>query len=99
MEIVSIGKSKTERPARYGKQLAAHMGRRHGGGWDTDSETGWILFDGARAGLSCEPDQLVITLETDDAEQADRLQDVIERHLVRFGEKDGLAITWSRPSI
>ncbi len=30
----------------------------------------------------------------EDAETLDRVKDVTGRHLERFGEKDGLAVTW-----
>jgi hypothetical protein len=30
------------------------------------------------------------------AEDLDRLEDVVARHLVRFGTKDELEVTWSR---
>jgi hypothetical protein len=32
--------------------------------------------------------------DAEDAETLDRVKDVTGRHLERFGEKDGLVVTW-----
>ncbi len=100
MTIRSIGTSITDRPSRYAKQLTAHMSRRHGGEWNADSSTGWIDLLKGRAELSCEGEgedaKVVISLTSADEETAGFLEDVIERHLVKFGVKDGLTMTWQR---
>lgn len=100
MTILSTGTSVTDRPARYAKQLTAHMSRRHGGEWDANSSTGWIDLLKGRADLCCEGEgedaKVVITLTSEDEETAGFLEDVIERHLVKFGVKDGLTMTWAR---
>lgn len=99
MSTCSVGTCFTDRATRYGKQLATHMSRRHGGGWDSVSNTGTIELIKGRAVVSCGADSgrdtLVVTLDADDAESARFLEDVIERHLVKFGAKDGLTMTWT----
>ncbi len=50
----------------------------------------------AHADVQATDDTLVITL-TSTPENRQRFEDVIERHLVKFGEKDGLQMTWSAP--
>lgn len=85
----------TDRPARYGKQLVAHLGRRNGGEWDDDRSRGWIQFTAGRADLSCTDEALVITVEGA-SESLDQLEDVVARHLVRFGTHDELHVTWVR---
>jgi uncharacterized protein len=86
---------RTDRSARYGKQLAAHLGRRNGGEWDDAAERGWIQLGSGRADLSCTADALLITVEAD-AESVGQLEDVVGRHLVRFGTRDELVVTWVR---
>ena len=49
-----------------------------------------------RADLKCTDDMMTITVETDDEETATFLEDVIERHLVKFGAKDNLTMEWTR---
>ena len=46
------------------------------------------------ATLSVEAGALVMRVDAEDAETLDRVKDVTGRHLERFGEKDGLAVTW-----
>ena len=44
----SVARVATARPARYGKQLAAHMSRKIAASWDEDAATGRLVF--ARGG-------------------------------------------------
>ncbi|HKT05497.1 MAG TPA: DUF2218 domain-containing protein [Rugosimonospora sp.] len=85
----------TDRPARYGKQLVAHLGRRNGGEWSDSDERGFIAFNAGRAELSCEPGGLRLAVEADPDVLA-QLEDVVGRHLVRFGTRDELHVAWSR---
>ena len=89
----STGFSATDRAARYGKQLVAHMGRKHGGTWSEDDAHGTIDLGDGRAELTATDAGLTIMVEGEDL---DRLEDVMARHLIRFGERDELTITWSR---
>ena len=85
----------TGRPARYGKQLVAHLGRHHGGEWSDESATGWIVLGAGRASVSAVDGSLVLAVEGADAALPD-LEDVLGRHLVRFGTKDELQVQWVR---
>ncbi|GLZ11714.1 hypothetical protein Acsp04_19490 [Actinomadura sp. NBRC 104425] len=94
--VVSTASVRTDRPGRYGKQLVSHLGRRATGEWDDESATGWIDFDGGgRVELSCGEGVLDLRLETAADGQA-RLEDVVGRHLVRFGTRDELLVEWTR---
>lgn len=85
----------TERPARYGKQLVAHLGRRHGGEWDDEAGRGHIVLGDGRAEVSCTPDALLLAVEGE-AAALEQLEDVVGRHLVRFGSRDELVVRWTR---
>jgi hypothetical protein len=85
----------TDRPQRYGKQLVSHLGRRATGSWDEATSSGSLDFDNARAELTCTAHSLEITLACA-AEDLDRMEDVLGRHLVRFGAKDELTVRWAR---
>jgi hypothetical protein len=85
----------TDRPARYGKQLVAHLGRRGGGEWSETEERGSITLGIGRAELFCKADGLHLAIEAEPAE-LDRLEDVVGRHLVRFGTRDELHVRWTR---
>lgn len=93
--VRSTARVPTDRPARYGKQLAAHLGRRTGGGWDDATGTGWVDLGGHRATLT--GGDGVLDLEvTGTPDDVARLEDVVGRHLVRFGARDELVVRWTR---
>lgn len=85
----------TDRPDRYAKQLVSHLGRRNGGEWSAETRSGWIdLNDGK---VTVTTDEGVLHVRVDgDAESLDHLADVVERHLVRFGQQDEFAVHWQR---
>lgn len=85
----------TDRPQRYGKQLVSHLGRRNGGEWSAADGTGWIDLSSGRVALTTHEDELIMEIHaaTDDLPQ---LEDVVARHLVRFGEKNDLTVSWTR---
>lgn len=94
----SIARVTTDRPARYGRQLASHMGRKITAVWDDDA-TGSLTFDREGVvtgvvGISCHDGVLQLILEADD-EHLERLEHVVGIHLARFGAKDGLVVSWN----
>ena len=94
----SVARVATDRPDRYGRQLAAHMSRKITTAWDDASATGSLSFNrkGPVTGiveLACDDGALVLTLRTTEADLA-RLEQVTGIHLARFGHKEGLAVIW-----
>ena len=89
----STARVDTDRPGRYAKQLVAHMTRRVTGEWDDAAGTGWLQFDSGRADLRA--GEGVLNLQVDGAD-LDQLEDVVGRHLVRFGARDELVVRWVR---
>lgn len=85
----------TDRPARYGKQLVNHLGRKQGGEWDDATSTGWVTLGSGRleAAVGDATLELSVVAPADDLE---RLEDVVGRHLVRFGARDELVCAWTR---
>ena len=93
----SIATVATQRAPRYGKQLVSHLGRKSVGSWDEAAEAGTLAMgDGAaHVSLTSTPAALVIEVQADDAAIA-TYEDVVGRHLERFGEKDELEVEWMR---
>jgi uncharacterized protein len=85
----------TDRPGRYAKQLVAHLSRRSAGEWDEQQGSGWIDFTTARAELTSRDEGLHLVVRAA-PEQLDRYEDVVGRHLVRFGTRDELVVRWVR---
>ena len=96
----STARVSTDRPSRYGKQLASHMGRKITTTWDEAAQTGSLSFDreGAVTGvveISCHDGILQLDLAADDA-HLERLEQVTGIHLARFGAKESLVVSWIR---
>jgi uncharacterized protein len=88
----------TDRGERYRKQLASHLGNRIE---VTRTPDGTVLkwgFGGTTT-LTVETESLVMIAEADDSETLDRVKDVTGRHLERFGDKDGLVVTWQKSPV
>lgn len=92
----------TDRPARYAKQLASHFGHKilveevEGGHRLTFNRDG--NFGGYGDVLVQQVDgveRLVLLAYAATAEGRERLEGVLGRHLERFGEKDGLVVTFT----
>lgn len=93
--ITSTASVATDRPARYGKQLVSHLTRRVTGEWDDDAGSGFIEFTGGRVTLTSADGALGLALAAGEDDVA-RLEDVVGRHLVRFGTRDELVVRWTR---
>ncbi|WP_431678664.1 DUF2218 domain-containing protein [Kitasatospora sp. KL5] len=85
----------TDRPARYGKQLASHLGRKVQAEWSEEEGRGSVAFSFGTADLVAEPGALLLAVEGEADRLAD-LEDVVGRHLVRFGARDELVVEWHR---
>jgi len=93
MAVTSTARVATDRAERYRKQLASHFGSKME---VAEEPAGTVLkwgFGGTTT-LVVEADALVMLAAADDAETLDRVKDVTGRHLERFGDKDGLVVTW-----
>ena len=93
MSVTATSRVATERGERYRKQLASHFGNKIA---VAEEPSGTVLtwgFGGTTT-LTAEPGALVLRADAEDAETLDRVKDVTGRHLERFGEKDGLVVTW-----
>ena len=93
MSVSSKARVETDRGERYRKQLASHFGNKIE---VTESSAGTVLtwgFGGTTT-LTVEAGALVMVAAADDTETLDRVKDVTGRHLERFGDKDGLVVTW-----
>lgn len=84
----------TDAPARYAKQLGSHLGRRLTV-VNEDSATR-ILFDGGECRLVCGDNALHMYASGSSEEVLDRIEDVVGRHLERFGARAGLVVNWVR---
>lgn len=82
----------TDRPERYGSQLAKHFGNKIEASWADGS--GVIKFGGGEATLHAEDGVLRMRVSAADQESLTRLEEVVGSHLVRFGQRDELIVQW-----
>ena len=87
----------TTRASRYGKQLVSHLGRHSAGEWEDDAGSGSLTFndDAVHVTFDSTPDALNIEIRAGEAD-IPTYEDVVGRHLVRFGERDALQVGWTR---
>lgn len=96
-DAISLATVPTERAPRYGKQLVSHLGRRSVGTWNEADEAGSLVMgDGAAdVSLTSTPSALIIEIRAGD-EVIATYEDVVGRHLERFGDRDELTVEWVR---
>ena len=92
--VTSTARVPVERPQRYVKQLVTHLAHKRATEW-LPPDRGTVQWPDGHCGLACESGLLVLTATADDADALARVQDVIGRHLERFGARDGLQVRWS----
>jgi len=87
-----------ERPARYGKQLAGHIGNRV---QVDEVDGGWVLHIGDGLGrVLPHDDVLELVAEAETTEMLERITDVMGRHLLQFTTKlPGVTIAWTDSSV
>jgi uncharacterized protein len=83
----------TDAPARYAKQLVSHLGRRLT--WTTEGDTSTAQIGEATGTVVVGDGVLTLLAEAPDAASLARAQDVLGRHLERFGQRNELAVTWT----
>jgi hypothetical protein len=83
----------TEAPARYAKQLVSHLGRRVE--WSTEGPVSTAAIAGGTGVVEVGDGVLTLRAQAPDTESLARVQDVLGRHLERFGQRNELVVTWA----
>jgi hypothetical protein len=83
----------TDAPARYAKQLVSHLGRRVE--WTTEGPVSTAPIGGGTGIVEVGDGVLILRARASDAEALERVQDVLGRHLERFGQRNELVVTWA----
>jgi uncharacterized protein len=82
----------TATPERYAKQLVEHLGHRVA--FTTDGTVSTARIADGVGSVEVGEGVLVLRAEAEDRETLDRVQDVLGRHLVRFGRRAELEVVW-----
>jgi hypothetical protein len=86
---------RTDRPGRYAAQAAKHFGHNCPTEWT--GETGFVEFQAGRCEMATTAEGLLLTARAGTEAGLAQVQEVIRRHLERWGEKDELRVTWPQP--
>jgi len=87
----------TDAPERYSKQLLAHLGRKNTVETIGDqSSAGRLVFAYGTGTVRPEADRLVLEAAAPDADSLAHVEDVLGRHLERFGARRELVVIWER---
>jgi hypothetical protein len=87
----------TATPARYAKQLLAHLGRRVS--WTTDGDTSTAELAGGTGTVVVGDGVLTLMAEAPDVESLTQVQHVLGSHLERFGQRNELSVTWTNDDV
>jgi uncharacterized protein len=79
----------TDAPARYAKQLLAHLGRKN-----TVEDDERLVFSYGTGTVRPGDGVLLLVAEAPDEEGLAHVQDVLARHLERFGARKELVVSW-----
>jgi len=96
--VTSTAVVPTDSAARYAKQLLAHLGRKAGvEPVEGDPDAGLLHLSGGGTGVvRPRADHLILEASADDADSLATVEDVLGRHLERFGARRELTVTWRR---
>jgi hypothetical protein len=92
--LTSRAQVATDRPDRYAKQLADHLGRRNA----PVVEPGGVrlVFSRGSCLLAPGPEHLLLTATAADEDALSTVEEVVSRHLERIGHRDELVVAWLR---
>jgi caffeoyl-CoA O-methyltransferase len=83
----------TPAPDRYIRQLVSHLGHKIATEMQADG-SGVIAVEDGRCTLTAGTELLVLEASADSAEGLAHIQDVVGRHLERFGARADLRVDW-----
>jgi len=94
--LVSVAVVDTDAPVRYAKQLLSHLGRKVAVEPipEQAEPAGRLVFAYGVGDVLSRAAALELRATAGDAESLARVQDVLARHLVRFGARKELAVSW-----
>lgn len=100
MEFRSAADVPTDSAARYAKQLLAHMSHKVTvEKIEGEPLGGRLVFAYGTAAVVPRPDRLTLSATAADAESLARVQDVVSRHLQRFGARRAIVVEWRTDSV
>jgi len=88
----------TANAKRYLGQFCKHFAHKLPVELDPALASGQVKFGSGLCRLAADDDLLTMDLDAETAESIAALQDVVERHLVRFAFREEIALAWRAPA-
>ena len=92
--ITSRADVRTDAPARYAKQLVAHLGRKVD--FAVDGATSTASFGDTTGQVVVGDGVLTLVATGTDPDGVARVEHVLGSHLERFGQRNELTVRWTR---
>jgi hypothetical protein len=97
MPTTSAAKLETTSASRYLGQFCKHFAHRVPVNLAHSGKAGIVTFEGGICTLRADDTALDLRLDAASAEDAERLQAVIDSHLARFAFRENPALVWQNP--
>ena len=92
----SQAKVVTDAAPRYAKQLLSHLGRKaRVEPLPDEPDGGRLVFERGTGTVRSAGDHILLVAEAADEESLRHVEDVLARHLERFGARRELVVTWT----
>jgi hypothetical protein len=100
VEFRSVADVPTDAAARYAKQLLSHLGHKVAvEAIEGEPGGGRVVFAYGTATIIPGSDRLTLRAAATDTESLARVQDVVSRHLERFGARRAVIVEWRTDSV
>jgi len=90
--MIATATVQTTRAARYMKALCNHFGSKVAATHEGDQ--GSVAFPFGTCEMTAQTETLLITVQANDAASLAQTQNIVQRHLEKFAEKEAVQVEW-----
>lgn len=91
----SSAKLVIDRPERYAKQLASHIGHKAESVAEADGITTITFGFGGTGTIAVESDSVLLTGEAGNQEDLEKIQNILGKHLLKFAKLEDQQLDWN----
>lgn len=99
MTVTLTGHAATDRAARWNKQLASHLGRKIDAQFDAETGTAVIHREDTALTMGATDAGIAFSVVGPDEQSVFTLTAIMQSHLERFAEKEGLRCEWDESEL
>lgn len=91
----SSAKLVIDRPERYAKQLASHIGHKAQSISEADGITSITFGFGGTGTIAVESDAVLLTGDAGNQEDLEKIQNILGKHLLKFAKLEDQQLDWN----